>query len=51
MDLPSLLMAIFIHAGNEDMHKISHKFEFWPDQTTDYGFSCLEHLKTFSVDL
>ena len=27
------------------MHKISNKFEFWPDRTTDYGVSCLERLK------
>ena len=26
---------LFILAGNEDMHKISDKFEFWPDRTTD----------------
>ena len=31
---------IFILAGNEDMHKISDKFEFRPNQTTDYGVSC-----------
>ena len=31
---------IFKFAGNEDMHKISEKFEFRPDQTTDYGVSC-----------
>ena len=31
---------LFILAGNEDMHKISHKFEFWPDWTTDYRVSC-----------
>ena len=28
-------------AGNEDMHKFSDEFEFWPDRTTDYGVSCL----------
>ena len=27
-------------AGNEDMHKISDKFKFRPDRTTDYGVSC-----------
>ena len=27
----------FLYLGNEDMHKISDKFEFLPDQTTDYG--------------
>ena len=30
---------LFILAGNEDMHKISDKFEFWPDGTTDYVVS------------
>ena len=24
------------------MHKISDEIEFWSDQTTDYGVSCLE---------
>ena len=32
--------AIFILPGNKDMHKISDKFEFWSDLTTDYGVSC-----------
>ena len=27
------------------MHKISDKFEFWPDRTTDYGVSCPWGLK------
>ena len=31
---------LFILAGNEDMHKVSDEFEFWPDRTTDYGVSC-----------
>ena len=31
---------LFIHASNEDMHKISNEFEFQPDRTTDYGISC-----------
>ena len=26
---------LFILSGNEDMHKISNMFEFWPDRTTD----------------
>ena len=30
-------LILFILAGNEDMHKISDKFEFLPDRTTDYG--------------
>ena len=31
---------LFILAGNEDMHKSLHEFEFRPDPTTDYGVSC-----------
>ena len=31
---------LFILAGNEDLHKISAKFKFWPDRTPDYGVSC-----------
>ena len=27
------------------MHKSLDEFEFWPDLRTDYGVSCLEHLK------
>ena len=34
-------LILFILAGNEDMHKISDEFEFWPDRTTDYGVSSL----------
>ena len=30
-------LILFILADNEDMHKISDKFEFLPDRTTDYG--------------
>ena len=30
-------LILFILAGNQDMHKISDKFEFLPDRTTDYG--------------
>ena len=40
MSPPSLgcfVSILFILAGNEDMHKISDKFEFLPDRTTDYG--------------
>ena len=33
------------------MHKISDEFEFRPDRTTDYGVSCLEHLKKFPIDI
>ena len=42
---------LFILAGNEDMHKISDKFEFWPDWTTDYGVSCPWASKKFPIDL
>ena len=38
---------LFIRAGNEDMHKISDKFEFRPHRTTDYRVSCLQRLKNF----
>ena len=34
-------LILFILAGNEDMLKISDEFEFLPDQTSDYGVSCL----------
>ena len=37
LHLFSLYLILFILAGNEDMHKITDKFEFLPDQTTDYG--------------
>ena len=30
----------YIFADNEDMYKIWDEFEFRPDRTTDYGFSC-----------
>ena len=42
---------LFILAGNEDMHKISDKFEFRPDWTTDYGVSCPWASKNFPIDL
>ena len=42
---------LFILAGNEDMHKISNKFEFQPDRTTDYGVSCPWASKTIPIDL
>ena len=38
---------LFILAGREDMHKILDEFEFWPDRTTGYGVTALEHLKNF----
>ena len=33
-------LIFFKLAGNKDMHNIMNEFEFWPDQTTDYGVSC-----------
>ena len=42
---------LFILAGNEDMHKISNEFVFWPDQTTDYEVSCPWASKKFPIDL
>ena len=30
-------LILFILAGNEDMHKVTDKFEFLPDRTPDYG--------------
>ena len=42
---------LFLLAGNEDMHKVSDEFEFWPDQTTDYGVSCPWASKKFPIDL
>ena len=26
--------------GNQDRHKSSDKFDFWPDQTTHFGVTC-----------
>ena len=40
-------LILFILAGNKDTYKISSKFEFQPDRTTDYGINCLERLKNF----
>ena len=31
---------LFILAGNEDMHKTSDEFKFWPDRTTHFGVTC-----------
>ena len=42
---------LFVFAGNEDMHKISDKFEFQPDRTTDYGVSCPWVSQKFPIDL
>ena len=46
-----LLLIRFILVGNEDTHKRSNKFEFRPDQTLDYGVSCLWASKKFPIDL
>ena len=43
--------VLLILAGNEDMHKISDKFEFRSDRTTDYGVSCPWVSKQFPIDL
>ena len=40
-------LILFILAGNEDRHKISDKFEFRADRTTDYGVTCPLGLKNF----
>ena len=41
----------FYTCSNEDMHKISDKFEFRPDRTTDYRVSCPWAPKKFPIDL
>ena len=46
-----LIRFFFMLADNEDMHKVSDKFEFWPDQSTDYGVSCPWGLNIFPIDL
>ena len=46
-----LIRSFFILSGNEDMHKISNKFEFWPDRTIEYGVSCPWASKKFPIDL
>ena len=46
-----IIDQIFVKlAGNKDIHKTVHKFEFWPDGTIDFTELCLstEH---FSIDL
>ena len=51
---PWLIMGKMVSpplAGNKDTHKISTEFEFWPDQTTDYGVSCPCASKKFPIDL
>ena len=46
-ELPCPATSLIILAGNEGMHKISDEFEFWPDQTIDYGVSCPWASKNF----
>ena len=41
---------LFILAGNEDMHKVSDEFEFWPDWMTDYGVGCPSASEKFPID-
>ena len=45
-----LIRLFFILAGNEDMHKISDKFEIRPYWTTDYGVSSPWASKKFPID-
>ena len=40
-----------ILAGNEDLHKISDKFEFRPGRTTVYWVCCPWSLKNIPIDL
>ena len=42
---------LLIVAGNEDMHKISHEFEFRSGRTTDYAVSCPGASKIFPIDM
>ena len=42
-DVSTLKLSVlfrFTSAGNKDRHKISDKFEFWPDRTTPFGVKC-----------
>ena len=50
-DVSTFSRLFLMLAGNEDMHKISNKFEFRPDRTTDYGVSCLWASEYFPIDL
>ena len=43
---------IFIKlAGNQDMHKLSDEFEFWPDWISHLGVTCPWGWIKFSIDL
>ena len=46
-----LLIRSFLYLQVTRTHKISNKFEFWPDWTTDYGVSCPWASKKFPIDL
>ena len=41
----------FIYAGNEDNHKVSDKFEIWPDPTIDCVVSCPRATEKIPIDL
>ena len=45
------VLILFILTGKEDIHKISDKFEFWPDRTTDYRVSCPWASKKFPIEM
>ena len=38
-------------ADNQDRHKISHEFEFRPDQISHFGVMCPWRRMKFSIDL
>ena len=42
---------LFKLAGNENMHNILDEFEFRPDLTTDYRFSCPWASEKIPIDL
>ena len=43
---------LFKVGGYIDMHNILHEFEFWPNETTDYGVSCPRfHVFSVAIDL
>ena len=42
---------LFKLAGNEDRHNILDEFEFQPDLTTDYRFSCPWASEKIPIDL
>ena len=43
---------IFVRlAGNQDRHKISDEFEFWPDRISHFGVTCPCGRINFSIDI